>query len=256
MEREPGRLQLRYVTCGDEHIDDIEVAEDDDFVVVLGTVCTSVIGRGWGRRRVPVPQVSRAAARRPNRDRRVRWRAGSVQERLCRDRAETRTSPAALTRGGRTIEVCPRARPCVGGSAETRRRGRRIAGGIRSGRCPSAWRRRCGSVGSPPSSNSRGFRQPRGVEGRRGRVAGPPRASSRSGARGRRRVAGCRRVRLRWMSAASASYAGSASMPATHCMTSRSPRRVSSRKFAPCCRSSSRVGSNGNSSGLKSPRPT
>ncbi len=44
MEREPGRLQLRYVTCGDEHIDYIEVAEDDDCVVVLGTVCTAVMG--------------------------------------------------------------------------------------------------------------------------------------------------------------------------------------------------------------------
>jgi hypothetical protein len=44
MEREPGRLQLRYVTCGDEHIDDIEVAEDDDSVVVLGTVCTAALG--------------------------------------------------------------------------------------------------------------------------------------------------------------------------------------------------------------------
>ena len=32
------------MTCGDEHIDDIEVAEDDDCVVVLGTVCTAVMG--------------------------------------------------------------------------------------------------------------------------------------------------------------------------------------------------------------------
>ena len=44
MEREPGRLQLRYVIRGDEHIDDIEVAEDDDCVVVLATVCTAIIG--------------------------------------------------------------------------------------------------------------------------------------------------------------------------------------------------------------------
>ncbi len=44
MEREPCRLQLRYVLRGDEHVDDIVVAEDDETVAVLGTVCTSVIG--------------------------------------------------------------------------------------------------------------------------------------------------------------------------------------------------------------------
>ena len=43
MEREPGRLQVRYVICGDEHIDYIEVAEDDECVVVLATVCTPVM---------------------------------------------------------------------------------------------------------------------------------------------------------------------------------------------------------------------
>ena len=42
-------------------------------------------------------------------------------------------------------------------------------------------------------------------------------------------------------------------MPATHCMTSRSPSRVSSRKFAPAARPSGDVGSNGNSS-ARSPR--
>jgi hypothetical protein len=44
MEREPGRLQLRFVLAGDEHVDEIVVAEDDDAVVVLATVCTSVAG--------------------------------------------------------------------------------------------------------------------------------------------------------------------------------------------------------------------
>ena len=43
MEREPGRLQLRYVLVGNEHLDDIVVAEDDEAVVVYGTICTSVI---------------------------------------------------------------------------------------------------------------------------------------------------------------------------------------------------------------------
>ncbi len=43
-EREPGRLQVRFVVRGDEHIDDILVAEDERTVVVFATVCTSVIG--------------------------------------------------------------------------------------------------------------------------------------------------------------------------------------------------------------------
>jgi hypothetical protein len=44
MEREPGRLQLRYVLRCDEHLDDIWVAEDDRRVVVLAAICTPVIG--------------------------------------------------------------------------------------------------------------------------------------------------------------------------------------------------------------------
>jgi hypothetical protein len=44
MEREPGRLQVRFVLCGDEHVDDIVVAEDADTVAVLGSVCTSESG--------------------------------------------------------------------------------------------------------------------------------------------------------------------------------------------------------------------
>jgi hypothetical protein len=44
MEREPGRLQLRFVLRGDEHVDDIVVAEDDETVVVYGIVCASVAG--------------------------------------------------------------------------------------------------------------------------------------------------------------------------------------------------------------------
>jgi hypothetical protein len=46
MEREPGRLQLRYVLYGDDHLDDIWVAEDDRRVVVLAAICTSVVGTG------------------------------------------------------------------------------------------------------------------------------------------------------------------------------------------------------------------
>jgi hypothetical protein len=45
MEREPGRLQLRYVLCGEEHVDDIVVAEDEHAVVVFAMVCTPVAGR-------------------------------------------------------------------------------------------------------------------------------------------------------------------------------------------------------------------
>jgi hypothetical protein len=39
MEREPGRLQLRYVLWPGEHIGDILVVEDDRTVVVLGMIC-------------------------------------------------------------------------------------------------------------------------------------------------------------------------------------------------------------------------
>jgi hypothetical protein len=42
-EREPGRLQLRYVLRGHEHLDDIVVAEDERSVVVFATICTSVV---------------------------------------------------------------------------------------------------------------------------------------------------------------------------------------------------------------------
>lgn len=44
MEREERRLQVRFVLSGDEHVDDIVVAEDDACVVVFGIVCTSVAG--------------------------------------------------------------------------------------------------------------------------------------------------------------------------------------------------------------------
>jgi hypothetical protein len=50
MEREAGRLQLRFVLRGDEHVDDIVLAEDDEAVVVFATVCTSaarVEGDAW-----------------------------------------------------------------------------------------------------------------------------------------------------------------------------------------------------------------
>lgn len=39
MEREEGRLQLRYVLREDEHLDELLVAEDDERVAVYGTVC-------------------------------------------------------------------------------------------------------------------------------------------------------------------------------------------------------------------------
>lgn len=43
MEREAGRLQLRYATTRSEHIDDILVVEDEEAVVVFATVCTPVV---------------------------------------------------------------------------------------------------------------------------------------------------------------------------------------------------------------------
>ena len=43
MEREAGRLQLRYVVrTGIEHMDDIEVTEDDRTVIVFARMCTPV----------------------------------------------------------------------------------------------------------------------------------------------------------------------------------------------------------------------
>jgi hypothetical protein len=49
MEREPRRLQLRFGFCGDEHVDDIVLAEDEETVVVFATVCTPMSGepRAW-----------------------------------------------------------------------------------------------------------------------------------------------------------------------------------------------------------------
>jgi hypothetical protein len=42
MEREPGRLQLRFVYSDDEHVDDVVVEEDEQTVVVLCILSTSV----------------------------------------------------------------------------------------------------------------------------------------------------------------------------------------------------------------------
>jgi hypothetical protein len=42
MERERGRLQLRFRLRGDEHVDDVVVEEDERTVVVLATVCTRI----------------------------------------------------------------------------------------------------------------------------------------------------------------------------------------------------------------------
>ena len=42
MEREPGRLQLRYAMQDEEHMNSIVVAETDDEVIVFGTVCRPV----------------------------------------------------------------------------------------------------------------------------------------------------------------------------------------------------------------------
>jgi hypothetical protein len=40
VEREPGRIQLRYATLLDEHLNEILVAETDVQIIVFGTVCT------------------------------------------------------------------------------------------------------------------------------------------------------------------------------------------------------------------------
>jgi hypothetical protein len=39
MEREPGRLQLRYALHDEEPVNEVVVAEDDEQVVVCGTIC-------------------------------------------------------------------------------------------------------------------------------------------------------------------------------------------------------------------------
>ena len=53
MEREEGRLQLRIALRGDEHVDDIVVAEDEHFVVAFATVCTAEAGEEGGICDVP-----------------------------------------------------------------------------------------------------------------------------------------------------------------------------------------------------------
>jgi hypothetical protein len=53
MEREAGRLQVRFVLRGDEHVDDIVVAEDEQTVVVFGTVCTAAGSEEGERCEVP-----------------------------------------------------------------------------------------------------------------------------------------------------------------------------------------------------------
>jgi hypothetical protein len=94
MEREAGRLQLRFVLRGDEHVDDIVVAEDDESVVVVATVCTSVSGEAGQEWEGPVARLPRAPARRADGDRRKLRGERAVQERL--------RAPA-----------CPRRRRCV-----------------------------------------------------------------------------------------------------------------------------------------------
>jgi hypothetical protein len=54
MERERGRLQLRFRLRGDEHVDDIVVEEDERTVVVLATVCTRVGDEPGPRYEAPV----------------------------------------------------------------------------------------------------------------------------------------------------------------------------------------------------------
>lgn len=44
MAEDPNLLHLRYVVQGDQHVDEIVTAEDEDTVVVFGCVCMSVIG--------------------------------------------------------------------------------------------------------------------------------------------------------------------------------------------------------------------
>lgn len=45
MEREPGRLQVRYVLASEEHMDEILVEEDDETVVVYALVCEPMMRR-------------------------------------------------------------------------------------------------------------------------------------------------------------------------------------------------------------------
>ncbi|MDA0181283.1 hypothetical protein OJ997_13330 [Solirubrobacter phytolaccae] len=65
MERAPGLLQLRYLIQGDQHVDEIVTAEDDETVVVCGCVCMSVIG-DHGE---PIDFPAHAALERPLGDR-------------------------------------------------------------------------------------------------------------------------------------------------------------------------------------------
>ena len=42
VERDPGRLQLRYLMSDDRHLDDIVVRETDDTVFIYGTACAAI----------------------------------------------------------------------------------------------------------------------------------------------------------------------------------------------------------------------
>ena len=53
MEREAGRLQVRFELRGKEHVEDIVVAEEEGAVVVFGTVCTALEGAEGDRCEVP-----------------------------------------------------------------------------------------------------------------------------------------------------------------------------------------------------------
>jgi hypothetical protein len=48
-EREPGRLQLRVVRAAQEHVDEVLVAEDENIVTVLVTICTPADGPSGDR---------------------------------------------------------------------------------------------------------------------------------------------------------------------------------------------------------------
>jgi len=52
-EREPSQLQLRVILAGEEHVDQIHVAEDAESVVVLVTVCCALVGERGERMDVP-----------------------------------------------------------------------------------------------------------------------------------------------------------------------------------------------------------
>ena len=86
-EREPGRLQLRFVVDVDEHMHDIVVVEEDDTVVVSAVVCTPTTGVWREQFEGPFHVYLDEPLRRAQGHRCAHRSRGAIQGHLGRDRS-------------------------------------------------------------------------------------------------------------------------------------------------------------------------